>query len=388
MSVRKRTWENRDGSQGESWIVNYADQGGTRRMKSFELKRDADAFHATVNVDVRRGLHVPDSQSITVAEAAGLWLNSCTALERATRVQYQSHVDLHIVPLIGAVKLSQFTLPMARAFKDRLAKDRSPAMVRKVLTSLSSILADAQESGHVAQNVVAVLRSRRHRRGGGHDQNHGRKAIEIGVEIPTPKEIGALIAALDRNPHWRPLILTAALTGLRASELRGLPWKNVDLKRGELHVRQRADRYGVIGAPKTRAGRRTVPLPPRLVSILREWRLACPNSDLDLVFPSSRGGIRKLSGIVESDLIPAWVAAGVVTRTGAAKYTGMHALRHFYASWCINRKDDGGLELPAKMVQQRLGHASITITMDRYGHLFPLADDGSELAAAEKSLSR
>ena len=144
----------------------------------------------------------------------------------------------------------------------------------------------------------------------------------------------------------------------------------------------------MIGAPKTRSGRRTIPLPPRLVGILREWRLACPNSDLDLVFPSSRGGIRKLSGIVESDLIPAWIAAGVVTRTAAAKYTGMHALRHFYASWCINRKEDGGLELPAKMVQQRLGHASITITMDRYGHLFPPADDGSELAAAEKALSR
>jgi integrase len=68
-----------------------------------------------------------------------------------------------------------------------------------------------------------------------------------------------------------------------------------------------------------------------------------------------------------------------------AKY-GMHVLRHFYASWCINRKADGGLELPPKTVQARLGHASIVMTLDRYGHLFPAHDDGNELAAAERAL--
>ena len=71
---------------------------------------------------------------------------------------------------------------------------------------------------------------------------------------------------------------------------------------------------------------------------------------------------------------------------GKAKYTGMHAFRHFYASWCINRRADGGLELPIKLVQGRLGHASIQMTADRYGHLFPRGDDGTEMAAAEQAL--
>jgi integrase len=66
-----------------------------------------------------------------------------------------------------------------------------------------------------------------------------------------------------------------------------------------------------------------------------------------------------------------------------AEYTGLHALRHFYASWCINRKTDGGLELPAKVVQERLGHSSITVT---YGHLFPRGDDSAKLAEAESRL--
>jgi integrase len=383
MSVRRRVWENRDGSQGESWIVNYTDQGGTRRMKSFDRKRDADAFHATVNVDVRRGLHVPDSQSITVAEAGRLWLESTALLERTTRVQYRQHVNLHIVPILGAAKLSQLTVPMARAFEDKLAKDRSPIMVRKVLTSLGSILADAQERGLVAQNVVRGLRS--HRRGKGPDQGRSGK-LEIGVDIPTPKEIRAIIGALDKDTRWRPLLLTAIFSGLRASELRGLRWTDIDLKHGGLHVRQRADRYGKIGLLKSKAGRRTIPLPPLLVNVLRAWKLACPKGELDLAFPSNRGGVEKLSNIVESGLIPIGIAAGVVTRTGKAKYSGLHTLRHFYASWCINRRVDGGLELPLKLVSTRLGHASVQMTADRYGHLFPSADDGSELAAAEKAL--
>jgi integrase len=75
-----------------------------------------------------------------------------------------------------------------------------------------------------------------------------------------------------------------------------------------------------------------------------------------------------------------------VDAKGNAKYTGLHALRHFYASWCINRKKDGGLELPMKTVQQRLGHSSIVMTSDVYGHLFPRGDDGGELAEAERTL--
>jgi hypothetical protein len=66
---------------------------------------------------------------------------------------------------------------------------------------------------------------------------------------------------------------------------------------------------------------------------------------------------------------PVQVQAGVVNRDGRAKYWGIHALRHFYASWCINRRMDGGLELPLKVVQARLGHASIQMTADVYGHL-------------------
>lgn len=172
---------------------------------------------------------------------------------------------------------------------------------------------------------------------------------------------------------------------MRASELRGLRWHDVDLKRGELHVRRRADRYGKIGRTKSEAGERTVPLPPMVIAALREHRLASANNDQDIAFANSRGNIEHRNTIVEHGFHPAQVAAGVVNGDGKAKYPGLHSLRHFYASWCINRRVDGGLELPLKVVQARLGHASIQMTADVYGHLFPRSDDGAELAAAEKA---
>jgi integrase len=196
--------------------------------------------------------------------------------------------------------------------------------------------------------------------------------------------------------------MTAVFTGLRASELRGLRWSDIDMKKAELHVRQRADRYQAIGKPKSDSGERAVPLPPPLIAELRRWKIACPKGKLDLAFPNVDGGIQWHTNIIQDGLIPTLIVAGVCTSVKdtngkmtldgrgepvrRAKYTGLHALRHFYASWCINRKVDGGPELPAEVVQERLGHSSITVTLDTYGHLFPRGDDGSELAAAATAL--
>jgi integrase len=205
----------------------------------------------------------------------------------------------------------------------------------------------------------------------------------VGVDIPTLDEIKRIIHAATGRA--RPFLITAIFTGLRSSELRGLRWDDVDLKTSELHVRQRADRYNEIGPPKSASGDRTIPLGPFIVKTLKEWRLAWPMGELNLVFPNTLGKLWDHTDIVQRYVWPVMVEAGVIDPKGEPKYSGLHAMRHFYASWCINRKKDGGLELPLKTVQQRLGHASIVMTSDVYGHLFPSTDDGSELAEAERA---
>ena len=248
-------------------------------------------------------------------------------------------------------------------------------MARKVLLSIKSIIRDAHRRGHVAQNVATDVRI--------HNGN-GRAKLRVGIDIPTPQEIKAILdhAAPGRA---RAFLMTAALTGMRASELRGLTWANVDLSGRQLKVVQRADAYGTIGDPKSAAGTRTISISDMVINVLREWRLQCPRGELDLVFPTKSGKVVEHANIVHQNLSPAQVRAGVVDGNGKPKY-GLHCLRHFYASWCINSRRDGGLELAPKIVQQRLGHSSISLTLDVYGHLFPSQDDGSELQAAEKAL--
>jgi len=397
MSVRKRKWTTNKGEEREAWIVDYADQQGIRRLKTFKRKKDADAFASTTHVEVREGTHVADRATVTVKEAAENWIRSGEAagLEKATLAQYRQHVDLHIMPFIGRTKLSQLSVPAVRHFQDRLREEgRSAAMVKRVTGSLGSILADAQDRGLVARNAVREM-ARRQPRGKQRQGERRRKArLQPGVDIPTPAEIAAIIHAV--KGRWRPLLITAVYTGLRASELRGLRWSDVDLDEGRIHVRQRADRYHVIGMPKSDAGQRTIPIGPFVVNTLKEWKLACPKGDLDLVFPTGAGAVEWHPNIVKRGLIPPQIAAGITTLVVGeagkpivqAKYTGLHALRHFFASWCINRRQDGGRELPPKTVQHLMGHSSITMTMDTYGHLFPASDDGEALAAAETALLR
>ncbi len=386
MSVRKRIWKTAAGEERHAWLCDYTGQSGKRHVKTFARKKDADAFIAKAKVEVREGVHTADSDSVTIRDAADLWLTTGAArgLERATLATYEQHARLHIIPSLGRMKLSRLSAPAVRDFEDRLRTDgRSAAMIRKILTSLGSMLSDAQERGLVSRNVCRDLGSRRKK---GVDRRADRRQkgrLKVGVDIPSREEIRAIVGAVQGL--WRPILLTAIFTGLRASELRGLRWADVDLKKGEIHVRQRADRYNAIGAPKSESGERTVPLPPIVANALRELRLICPGS-ADIVFVSSRGHVRSHSNIVFYGWHPAQVAAGVTTPDGTAKYPGLHALRHFYASWCINRREDGGLGLTPKLVQERLGHSTIGMTLDVYGHLFPRGDDGSELAAAEKSL--
>jgi integrase len=228
--------------------------------------------------------------------------------------------------------------------------------------------------------VVRELRRSKERKA----ERRAKGKLKVGVDIPTPDEIRMLLPCL--NGRWRPILLTTIFCGLRASELRGLRWQDVDLVKGELHVRQRADRYHKIGRPKSEAGERTVPVPPMVLNALKAWKLACPKGDLDLAFPNPSGKVESRSNIVLRGFMPAQVEARIVDENGKAKYGGLHSLRHFFASWCINRRQDGGLELPLKVVQTRMGHSTIQMTADTYGHLFPATDDSAELAKAEAHL--
>ena len=380
MSVRKRTWRTRKGEYREAWIVDYVDQQGDQHIKHFARKKEADEYQATVKVDVRKGLHVAPSKSPTVSEAAEIWhgrvqangMNGDGPAERSTLRQYRQHIDLHIVPRIGQVKVGELTTTAIEGFRDDLFAALSRPLARKVFTSFKSIL-KANKCGHLAADV-SIGRDKRRRR------------LEAARDFPTPEQVKRLMGALAPDDlRRRAFLTTAAFTGLRSSELRGLRWKDIDFKASQLHVRQRADRFNKIGAPKSEKSVRTVPLDMITLDALRTWKLRSPHSKPDdYVFATRTGHIVSQDKMLDS-LSSLMIDAKLVDKDGKPKY-GLHAMRHFFASWCINAKDSGGRELPPKRVQELLGHSTITMTLDLYGHLFPDKGDRSELNDAVRQL--
>ncbi|MHB9878974.1 tyrosine-type recombinase/integrase [Pacificimonas sp. ICDLI1SI03] len=355
MSIRKRSWTTK-GETRAAWVVDYRDSGGNRRSKQFSRKRDAEAWMTTAAWEVAHGIHTPDSATVTVHQAIDLWLARCRAedLERSTIRAYDSAARLHVAPLLGAEKLSKLTRPRVEVYRDSLVETRTRAMSSKALRALSSILDNAQRLGLVAQNVARDVKVRQPKR--------DRKRIEI----PSKDDLRALISKADGM--MEPLVMVAIYCGLRASELRGLPWRDVDLKKGRLRVTQRADEWGVIGSPKSDAGARELPMPPGLVQALKVWKLACRPSDLDLVFPNGAGRPVAHNNLVRRQFGPLKKLAEV------PQSYGLHSLRHAAASLWIEQ----GLDL--KRLQIWMGHSSVQVTIDTYGHLF--SDEVKDQAVA------
>ena len=365
-SIRKRTWQTKAGEKS-AWVVAYTLKG-KQHLRTFKLKRDAEAWRAEMQREVIEGIHTPASASVTVAEAGALWLAQAEidGLEASTVMQYRQHLNYHIMPFLGDAKLAELSPASIQDFRNTLiGEHRSQVMAKKVITSLGAILAAAMTTGRVARNVVRE-QARQHRIRERRVGNRHKKQLKVGGDIPTKDEIRAMLGTA--NGRWRPLVVITVFTGLRASELRGLTWADIDLDRATLWVRQRADRWNKIGSPKSATGQREVPLAPMAVSTLNEWRHTCPEGEANLVFPNGKGGVDSLPNMHRRGLGPLQVAAGIISDPTHPKY-GLHSLRHAAASLFIEQG------FSPKRVQALMGHSSIQVTFDTYGHLFPSKDD-------------
>jgi len=356
-SIRKRYFG--PNKENEAWLCDYRDQHGKRHVKTFATKKDAERWRVSALHEISQGTHTAASVSKTVEEAWRLWLAECEAngLEFSTVRQRRIHLKHHVAPFIGRLRLSSLTTPLVYEFDSKLRDaGRSIAMRRKVLTNLKTTLSFAQGRGLVAQNVALGVRIKVDAR------EAATGPLRAGVDFPTIAELNALIE--KSAGRWRPFIITAIFTGMRLSELRGLSWADVDLEKGMIHVRQRADAWGKLGPTKTKAGKRDIPLAPLVTNTLKQWRLACPKGEHDLVFPNTLGNIETMANIHVRVWTPLQKKCGLVTDAGKARY-GFHMLRHAAASLFIKY-----LGWSPKRLQGVMGHASITMTFDRYGHLF------------------
>jgi integrase len=344
MSIRKRTWGEGE-KQRSAWVADYVDQGGTRRLKTFKTRRDADSWLLRARTEVATGRHLPERQSPTFADTAARWLASAQTrdLERGTLETMRQHVDLHLVPRLGRLKLAKLTEERIAEARDDLLRSLGRALAVKVMVSLRSILRQAgRPSG-----VRLEARAERHK-----------FRLVAGRDFPTSDQVRDMLAAAHQPA--KAVLALAALAGLRASEIRGLDWQDVDLPAGEISIRQRADKFNALGSPKSGDARRTIPIGPQLVAILEELG---PGEGLLFSAPRA-GGPMSLQTLRKRVIGP----------------VKLHRLRHFYASWQLAQG------VPLGVLQRRMGHGTISM-LSRYAHLLPVDDaERDRLAQAEAQL--
>jgi integrase len=270
---------------------------------------------------------------------------------------------LHPEHGVGSRKLSQFTARSVGDFRDRIrAAGVTVPTARKILATLHSVLEHAISEDWVAANAargVKVIGPR----------GEGSKRI-----VPPSKEdMRTLIDAA--GPALRLMLLFAASTGARAGEQWAARWCDVNFEKGELHISRRVDVCGDEGAPKSTAGARTVPLSGQLIAMLKAWKVRSQFSKSDdLIFPNREGHHLGHDNLVKRQFLPLFDLLPTVRRFN------WHGLRHFAVSCWI----DAGLA--PKTVQTFAGHASLQVTMDRYGHLFPSDDHRKAMDHIAKGL--
>ena len=136
-----------------------------------------------------------------------------------------------------------------------------------------------------------------------------------------------------------------------------------------------------MGPPKSKSGKRDIPLAPLVLNTLKQWRINCPRGELNLVFPNGRGKIETMSSIQQHTWYPLQIKCGLTTDTGSHRY-GFHMLRHAAASLFIQY-----LGWTPKRLQTVMGHSSINMTFDLYGHLFEnIERDREDMAKIEAAV--
>jgi integrase len=340
----------------EANVWNNRDQ--RRTYKAFPSLAAAKAWRRDAQREIEHGtMRAPTST--TLREAAEAWLagardgtirNRKGEPYKPSAIRgYERCLRLRIVPALGAMRLSDLQRRHVQAFvDDLLAQGLDPSTIKNTLNPLQAIYRRAVQRELVALNPTRGLELPR---------AQGRRD-----RIASPEEASALLAALP--PDDAAVWATALYAGLRRGELRALQCDDVDLAGGVIRVeRGWDDQEGEIEG-KTRAARRTVPIASVLRDVLAEHKLRTGRAGQELIFGASATRPFEPS-TVRRRALAAWEAAGLAP-------IGLHEARHTFASLMI------AAGVNAKALSTYMGHASVSITFDRYGHLMP----GNESEAA------
>jgi len=381
--IRKRV-----GKKGTTYQVRYPSKTTKSgyAFKTFNTLKAAREFNQNLGSLSGR----VSSEISTVSQAIQLWLDICEKIGRDGREKVEPetlkaycHRGRIMQEYEWPKPLQELELSDVVHFRNWLLHNKSRDQARRTLSSFHSVLIEMKHQGHVQHNPAAGVSIK----SGGRYETENTE-----YEIPSDQEIRDIYAAANlmgrKNnfmekcwARYRPMIYLAGFTGMRPSEYRGLPWDTMFEDR--VVIQQRADKTGIIGPVKSRAGRRTIYLPSLVTDMIFEWRDRCPDSNLNLVFPTDSGKPISLTNFRAGAWIPLMDKVGLMeteTVNGVEiirpKYTP-YALRHYFASKLIEKGKD------FKFIQDTMGHSKIEITLNVYGHLLKDREEAKKQTAEE-----
>lgn len=330
-------------------MIKYRLPDGTQKSETIgPSKKEAERVLSRRVDEINRGAY-REVVDISFAELAEKWMAEYVRprLKPSTIVGYESQLRSNLVPYFGPLRLGSITAASIHAWIATLTeRGLSPASVNHALSQLKFMLSHAVESNHLAANPAEKVPRLR--------VPHKEMAIW------DPEQIRRFLDVVD--PQYRLYYATAVLTGVRRGEIQGLQWQDVDWDRGQLRI-TRTYYQGQLLPPKSRTSRRRINLAPSLLQALEaaqppEVQGGCH------IFLSSRNKPLDPATIKKKVFVPACEAAGV-------PQIRFHDLRHTFAAMLI------AAEHHPKYIQAQMGHSSIQMTLDLYGHLLPEVHDGA-----------
>lgn len=347
----------------KKWVVRIR-KNGINYTKTFKSKTLANQDEIRVLAEIEKGTFMKEDKTMSFKEASEIYLKNYVEIhcKASTKTGYDGYLNNHILPYFGNKPLCKIDKLDIDAFKTHLinknckhmtmtkdglkeettSRKLSNQTINHVLILLHAIFEYMVDSDVIAKNPVKKVKKM---------SNNTPEAVFLTLE-----ESNILLeTAKIYFPKYYAILATAIITGIRQGELLALTWDDIDFKNGIMSINKTYSK-GKVTSPKTKTSIRNIKLPNTLIKILKEHKLTCKNSYLNLVFPNKEGNYIDCRNLVNRFLKPCLKKAGI-------KEITWHQLRHS----CITAMAENNINI--KYIQKQAGHSSETTTLKVYTHV-------------------
>ena len=342
------------------YVLDYYDHQGKRQRVTTPkgtTKKAAEKLMREIQDQIAKGVYMPAQEIPTFSDVAKEWLgHKQMNIRPSTWAVYEGHTRNHFDEFLH-LRVDRITTKMIEQFINKRQKQgMNISTLRKILVSLGQILSLATKRGYCVRNPI--LEADRPRSQGTEDDHEDK------MTILTPEQISAFLDKVKGQKN-KTLFRLAIFSGARQGELLGMKWDDILWKDNQIFIRRTFNNGGFF-ATKTKTSRRRIDIGPSTMRVLKEWKLACPKGELNLVFPTSKGTPINHNNLVNRYFRPALEAAGI-------DLIRFHDLRHTYASLLIDQGEN------IKYVQTQMGHANPMVTLNIYAHLLKRTNQESAM---------